>query len=72
MTQAEDGLPEERCISDPPLLRLELEASNTYLTILQHMAKADGPNAADLRTHSKARGMPAAKEASPHAAFGKS
>lgn len=37
-------VPEERCLGDPPLLRLESEASHAYLSTLLDL-RAGGPDA---------------------------
>lgn len=36
-------VPEDRLLADPPLLRLESEASHAYLSILLHVQTADPP-----------------------------
>ncbi len=35
---AQDRVPEERAVSDPPLLRLETEAAHAYLSVLAHLS----------------------------------
>ncbi|GFH28986.1 brefeldin a-inhibited guanine nucleotide-exchange protein 2-like, partial [Haematococcus lacustris] len=37
MQQAEDRVAEDRIVADPPLLRLEMEASHAYLSVLLHL-----------------------------------
>eukprot|EP00798_Chlamydomonas_sp_ICE-L_P022399 gene22399-29511_t len=37
LAQAEDGVPEEQSIPDPPLVRLEAEASHAFLSVLMHL-----------------------------------
>jgi hypothetical protein len=44
-------VPEDRLLADPPLLRLESEASHAYLSILLHVQTAQPPLAsAEVRT----------------------
>lgn len=40
LAQAADKVPPERALSDPPLLRLEAEASQAYLSVLLHVQAA--------------------------------
>ena len=36
-SQAEDRVPEDRMVADPPLLRLETEASHAFLSVIMHL-----------------------------------
>eukprot|EP00798_Chlamydomonas_sp_ICE-L_P027640 gene27640-7278_t len=49
--QAEDGVKEECCVSDPPLLRVEMEASVAYMAALRSINAAEAGQA--LSTHAK-------------------
>jgi len=40
--QAADGVPDHRAIPDPPLMKLESEASHSYLSVLLHINMAPG------------------------------
>ena len=41
--QAEDRVPDDRPIGDPPLLRQETEAAHALLSVLLHLASGAGP-----------------------------
>lgn len=40
LAEAADKVPADRCLPDPPLLRLEAEASQAYLSTLLHISAA--------------------------------
>uniref|UniRef100_A0A061RZG9 Brefeldin a-inhibited guanine nucleotide-exchange protein 2-like n=1 Tax=Tetraselmis sp. GSL018 TaxID=582737 RepID=A0A061RZG9_9CHLO len=44
--QAADGVAEHRCLPDPPLMKLESEASHSYLSVLLHISMAPGASEA--------------------------
>ncbi len=47
-------VPEERALGDPPLLRLESEASHAYLSMLLHVQTAQPPLAtAEVRASAR-------------------
>jgi len=61
--QLADGVPEERCAPDPPLLRLEAEASHAYLSIAMHIAAARGDAALAAECDAPGRVLAACAEA---------
>ena len=53
--QASDGVKDHRAIQDPPLMKLESEASHSYLSVLLHINMAPGSSDTKTSAHIEER-----------------